>query len=270
MMHNKSSIRRRITFSVFSIIVFCVGMFSAYGQQMPKMKMKMDTSANKQEDMKDMQGQMMLPMAFFTHMGIPLNVGAYSLRLAALQTQYEGNSNTEFNFQFETGLTKTLGLFLGGEGLFKDPTLEAMFQFLVLKSKNGMNGFSPIVEFEFPLGKKSAEEEATPRVYTLVGFASTLSNAHLAFNQVLHYSPLEDLAEGSVSLVYKVSKRTFLVSEVSGLFEKDARPISNLLLGIKLKLNKNFLLGIAYQLPITVNREYDSQYVLQPNIMLQK
>ena len=199
-----------ILFQCSLFIGISLSTFSMYAQQMGSMKL--DTSATMHESMTNMRDQMMLPMSFFTHMGIPLNVGTYGLRVAVLQTQNEGKTNTQFNFQFETGLSKTVGLFLGGEGLFDDPTLEAMFQFLVLKSKNGMSGFSPIIEFEFPLGK-----EAKRSVYTLVGFASTLSNSHLAFNQVLHYSPLEDLAEGSASIVIKVSKRIFLVSEISGV-----------------------------------------------------
>ena len=47
--------------------------------------------------------------------------------------------------------------------------------------------------------------------------------------QVPHYSPLEDLAEGSASLVIKVSKRIFLVSEISGVTEKGERLIFNLI-----------------------------------------
>jgi len=198
-------------------------------------------------------------------MGIPLNVGTYGLRVAALPTNNNGKTNTEFDFQFETGLSKTVGLFIGGEGLFKDPTLETMVQFLVLKSKDGMSGLSPIIEFEFPLGK-----EATRRVYTLVGFASTISNSHLAINQVLHYSPLEDLEEGSISGVIKVSERIFLVTEIGGVIQKGEHPIFNLLGGVKVKLNKNFFLGFAYQLPLTSNRDYSSRYVFQPNMMLQK
>lgn len=68
-------------------------------------------------------------------MSMPLNVGTYGLRLAALQTQNGWKTNTQFNFQFETGLSKTVGLFLAGEELFYDTTLEAMVQFLVLKKK---------------------------------------------------------------------------------------------------------------------------------------
>lgn len=128
-----------------------------------------------------------------------------------------------------------------------------------------MNGISPIIEFEFPLGKN-----ATRRVYTLVGFASTFSNEHVAVNQVLHYSPLEDLAEGSVSVLVKVAKRVFLVSEISGVTQKNERPIFNLLTGIKFQITQKFFLGFAYQLPLTANRDYSSRYVIQPNMMFQK
>ena len=128
-----------------------------------------------------------------------------------------------------------------------------------------MNGISPIIEFEFPLAKN-----ATRKVYTLVGFASTFSNAQLAVNQVLHYSPLEDLAEGSISLLAKVSKRIFLVSEISGVVEKNENPIFNLLAGVKFQISQKFFLGIAYQLPPTANRNYSSQYILQPNMVFRK
>ncbi len=227
--------------------------------------MNKDTSRIKQEDMKDMQNQMMLPMSFFTHMGIPVDVGTYSLRVAALLDQNEGITTADFNFQFETGLSKTVGLFVGGEKLLDDTALEAMFQFLVFKSKNGMSGVSPIIEFEFQLG-----DEAPRLFYTLVGIAGTYSNSHLACNQVLHYSPLEDLVEGSVSIVIKVSKRIFLDSEISGVVGKGLRPIFNLLGGVKVKLNKNFLLGFAFQIPLTENRDYSSQYIFQPNVLLRK
>ena len=260
---NLFSSQKFLKFLLSGFLVLYINLFSAFGQQMPNMKM--DTATVKKEGMKDGQHQMMLPMPFFTHMGIPYAVGTYGLRLAVLPTVNEGKVNTEFNFQFETGLSKTVGLFIGGEGLFDDPTLEAMFQFLVWKSKNGMNGFSPIIEFEFPLGK-----EATRSVYTLVGFASTFSNSHVAFNQVLHYSPLEDLAEGSASILVKVSKRIFLVSEISGVVQKDELPIFNLLSVVKFQLNKIFLLGFAYQLPLTTNQDYSSRYVFQPNIVFQK
>ena len=262
-MTNNINSKRFLFLSMASMIIFMGSIFHAKGQQMPGMNM--DTSTTNHKNKNKMQDQMMLPMPFFTHMGIPFNVGSYGLRVAALRTKNEGLANSSYNFQFETGLSKTVGLFLGGENLFKDATLESMVQFLVWKSKNGMSGFSPIIEFEFPLGK-----EATRHVYTLVGFATTISNEHVAFNQVLHYSPIEDLEEGSASLVIKVSKRLFFVTELSGVVQKTESPVFNLLGGIKLKITNNFLLGFGYQLPLTTNRSYSQQYIFQPNILFQK
>lgn len=242
----------------FILICFCF-ITQAYSQNMPNMNI--DTTVIKKKKMIGMKETMMMPMPFFTHMAMPLKVGSFNLRAAVLPTRIDGTTTTEFNVQFSTGLSKTVGLFLGSEGSFEEPTLEAMFQFLVWKSENGMNAFSPIIEFEFPLAK-----EAERNVYTLVGFATTFSNSHVAFNQVLHYSPLEDLAEGSVSLVAKISNRIYFVTEISGVTQKGTRPIFNLLGGIKINIIKNFMIGIGYQHPLTTNREFTSQYIIQPDI----
>ncbi len=143
MIKNIYTSRRFRKFSLSSFIIFGISIFSAYSQQMQGMNM--DTTVVKKNDMKDMQNQMMLPMPFFTHMAMPLKVGSFNLRAALLPTQIDRKTNTEFNVQFTTGLSKTVGLFLGGSGAFDSPTLEAMVQFLVWKSKNGMNAFSPII-----------------------------------------------------------------------------------------------------------------------------
>ncbi len=254
-----NTVRKRLSFSFASLILLGISSFSAYSQQMSKMSM--DTPVIKQMGVKDMQNDEMLPMPFFTHMGMPLNVGSYNLRAAFLPTQNDGKTNAEYDIQFMTGLSKVVGLHIGAKGTFDNPTLEVMTQFLVWKSKNGMNGFSPLIEFEFPLGK-----DPKRRVYTLVGFSTTFSNSHVAFNQVLHYSPLEDLAEGSMSVVVKVSNRIFLVSEILGVTEKGVNPIFNLLGGIKIKVYKNLLVGLGYQHPITTNRDFSSQYIVQPDL----
>ncbi len=238
------------------LLIFTLSSLTS-AQDMPGMTMK-DTLKEKRNEKMAMNDEMMLPMPFFTHMGMPLAVGSYNLRLAALPTQIDGITKTEFNAQFMTGLSKTVGLMLGGSGSFDAPTLEVMFQFLTIKSKNGMNGFSPIIEFEFPLDK-----EAEHKVYTLVGFATTLSNSKVAFNQVLHYSPLEDLAEGSASVVVKITKNVFFVSELSGVTEKGQRPQFNLLGGLKIKVHQYLILGFGYQQPISSNKEFTSQYIFQ-------
>ena len=100
------SIRRVTTFSLSSIIVFGLSIFSAYSQQMPNMN---NDSANiKTSQMGDDEE---IAHPFFTHMGMPEAVGTYSLRTSALLTKpMDGKSKGDFAFHLETGLTKFVGL----------------------------------------------------------------------------------------------------------------------------------------------------------------
>ena len=74
------------------------------------------------------------------------------------------------------------------------------------------------------------------------------------------------MVDGSVAFVYKVSKKVFFVLEVLGEKMPDQQGIINLLGGVKVKINKNMLLGIGYQQPVTSNKEFSSQYFFQPDM----
>lgn len=255
MIKNLSSIRSFIKFSLSLIIVLGLNTFSGYSQQMPKMNT--DSTSDKKSQMNDDEE---IAHPFFSHMGMPEAVGTYSLRFAALATQMEATTKGDFAFHFETGLSKYIGLHIRNDRFLDNTHSEIMFQFAAIRSKDGMNGFSPIIEFEVPT-KKGAS-----RINTLVGFSTAFVTAHFAFNQVFHYDPREDMVEGSASLVYKVSKRIFLVAEIEGEKMPDEQAIFNLLGGVKIKLNNNFMLGIAYQQPVTANKGFSSQYIFQPDV----
>ena len=262
MIKNTSLIRRVINFSLSSFIIFGFSTFSAYSQQMPKMntdsaKVKYPKTNDKRSQMNDDEE---IAHPFFTHMGMPEAVGTYSLRLSALATRMDGNTKGDFAFHFETGLSKFIGLHIRNDRFLDNTHTEIMFQFAAIRSKDGMSGFSPIIEFEFPT-KKGAS-----RINTLVGFSTAIVRSRFAFNQVLHYNPREDMVDGSAALVYKQSKRVFFVVEVLGEKMPDEQAIINLLGGVKIVLNKNFILGIGYQQPVTTNREFSSQYIFQPDM----
>lgn len=110
MKNNISSIRRFINFSLSSFIIFCVSILSAHSQVMPKMNM--DTIADKQKDINDMKNMEMLPMPFFTHMGIPYDVGTYGLRIAALATKMKARQMQNLIFSLRPGFQKPLDYFL--------------------------------------------------------------------------------------------------------------------------------------------------------------
>jgi hypothetical protein len=225
---------------------------------------KMNTDSAKVKNADGKRSQMSddeeIAHPFFTHMGMPEAVGIYSLRLAALATRMDGNTKGDFAFHFETGLSKIVGLHIRNDRFLDNTHTEIMFQFAVIRSKDGMSGFSPIIEFEIPTKK------GVSRINTLVGFSTAFVGSRFAFNQVLHYNPREDMVDGSAALVYKLSKKMFFVVEILGEKESDQQAIINLLGGVKIRVSKNLLLGIGYQHPITSNKGFSAQYIFQPDI----
>ena len=229
--------------------------YSAHSQQMTTMNN--DSSSVKKQSM-NVEEEIAHP--FFTHMGMPEAVGTYSLRTAAVLTQMDGKSKADFAFHFETGLSKFVGLHIRNDRFLDNSHSEIMFQFAVIRSNDGMSGFSPLIEFEIPT-KKGAS-----RINTLVGFSSAIVRSRFSINQVVHYNPREDMLDGSVALVYKVSKRVFLVVEMLGNKMQNETAIINMMAGIKVKVYKNFVLGFGYQQPVSNNKDFSSQFVLQPDM----
>ena len=258
-----SLIPKFLQVSLSCLIALSLSTFSAYSQQMPKMNT--DSSSTKDKKTKNMDKpddnmEEEVAHPIYTHMGMPEAVGLYSLRLAALSTQIDGKTKADFAFHFETGLSKFVGLHIRNDRFLDNTHTEIMFQFAAIRSKDGMSGFSPIIEFEIPT-KKGAS-----RIHTLVGFSSAVARSRFAFNQVIHYNPREDMVDGSVALVYKAGKRIFLIVEILGEKMPDEQAIINLLVGVKVRVNKNLLLALGFQVPVSNNKEFSSQYIFQPDL----
>lgn len=54
--------------------------------------------------------------------------------------------------------------------------------------------------------------------------------------------------------------------EIAGEKMPDEQAIINLFRGLKFKINKNIMLGIGYQQPITTNKDFSSQYIFQQDM----
>ena len=245
---------------LFFFLVLNFSAFSTYSQEMQKMnndsiKVKSQEFENNKTEMEDEE----LPHPFFTHMGMPEAVGAYSLRVQALSTKMDGETKADFGFHLETGISKFVGLHIRNDRFLDNTHTEIMFQFAAIKSKDGMSGFSPIIEFEVPT-KKGAN-----RINTLVGFSTALVRSNFAINQVLHYNPREDMMDGSIAIVYKINKRIFFVVEILGEKMDQEQAVVNLLGGVKVRVYKYLTLGLGYQQPISANKDFTSQFVFQPS-----
>lgn len=216
----------------------------------------MNMGEQKQDTMKSMD----IAHPFFTHMGMPEGVGNYTLRLAGIATSDAGDTEGDFGFHLETGLSRTIGLHIRNERALTNPHTEIMFQFATSSSQDGMSGLSTFIEFEIPTHK------GENTVYTLVGFSTAWSTSRFALNQSLEYSPKEDAVEGSASAVAKIGERFFPVVEFISEAAKEALPLNTMLAGLKSRISKYVLLGVAYKMPVSHEKEFDSQLFVQTDI----
>ena len=201
-----------------------------------------------------------LPHAFFTHMGLPEGVGKFNLRVLALATRIDGETDGDFAFHLETGLTRYIGLHVRNDRTLDNEKTEAMFQFAAYVSKDGMSGFAPIIEFEIPT------KTGASRIGTLVGFTSSLGSQNWAFNQVVHYDPREDMVDASAAMVFKASRSIFPVLELLGEGGEGQTPAINCLAGVKVRLSDWLIGGVAFQFPLSKRRKMSSQLGFGPDI----
>lgn len=207
------------------------------------------------------KGEMEMPHAFFTHEGLPEGVGSYSLRVAALTTHVTGQNQGDFAFHLEMGLTKLIGLHIRNDRFLNSEKTEAMFQFAVITNKSGTNGFAPIIEFQFPT------HSGAGGIATETGFTTKFTGARSAFNQVLHYSPRENAADGSAGIVVKISDKVFPVVELLGAGGRNTSTVFNVLAGLKLRIRPWITVGIALMLPMTSARDFSSEGVFEPEFV---
>ena len=207
------------------------------------------------------EGGMEMPHAFFTHEGLPEGVGSYSLRVAALSTHLTGQNQGDFAFHLEMGLTKLIGLHIRNDRFLNSDKTEAMFQFAAITNKSGTNGFAPIIEFQFPT------HSGASGITTETGFTTKFTGARYAFNQVLHYSPRENAADGSAGLVVKISDKVFPVVELLGEGGRNMPTVFNVLAGLKFRVRPWITVGIALMLPLTSARDFASEGVFEPEFV---
>ena len=201
---------------------------------------------------------------FFTHEGLPDAVGTYSGRLSGLSTRADGQTEGDFAFHLETGLTDKLGLHIRSDQFLTERRSEVMLQYAWLKSADGESGFAPLVELEFPTRSGGGKARV------LVGFTSKLAQGNFVFNQVLHYNLSEKSVEASAGLVFRASDRIYPVLELLGEGGVGMPTVIELLGGVKYRLQGSTLLGVAYRRPITRARENSSQIVVQLEFMVGK
>lgn len=251
MHHSKCSVRPAIRPIAQALLALCTIALVCAARPASAQDGKMPLAAEKEAEE--------VPHPFFTHMGLPEGVGVYSLRVLGLASSADGRNAGDFAFHLETGITERIGLHIRNDRFRNNEKTEAMLQFAAYVSKDGMTGFAPLIEFEFPT-KKGAS-----RINSLVGFTTSTGTDSWAFNQVVHYDPREDMVDASVALVVKAGRFVSPVVELLGEGGEGQTSAVSVLAGIKVRVREGILLGFAYQLPITDRREFTRQAVFGPD-----
>jgi hypothetical protein len=267
--HLLQSGNRISSLTLFCLMVIAVFLQPAFCQSNDTMK-EMDMGGQTQEAIKSVEpnqakmnmdeGEMDIVHPFFTHMGMPEAVGHSALRLSGVATCEEGRTRGDAGFHLETGLAERIGLHIRNDRVSNNAHTEIMLQYAAIRSRDGMSGFSPFVEVEIPT------HEGERHTYALVGFSTMWSTHGFQFNQSLEYSPEEEALEGSFSMVGKVGQRLFPVVEFIMAAAEGAKPQNSMIGGLKYRINRNTVLGIGYQVPVTESKEFTNQVLLQMDL----
>ncbi len=193
---------------------------------------------------------------FVAHMGMPDEPGEISVRLMSVTERNLGLASGTYGFHVEAGIADRLGLHLRNDAIATHNNTELMLQYALLKS--GENGVALIGEIEFPTGPTTDNQNK---------YLSGLSFAYywdsiLSVNSVVHYNAPEKMAEWEIAFVGRMTEKMFPVLEFRGEAAKDMST-SHALLALKFKIPHGNAIGLAYQIPISINRDYDSQLITE-------
>ena len=217
-----------------------------------------DKVAADSTEMKSASDHHALVHPFLVHMGMPDGPGELSVRIFSVEERNAGVANGTYGFHFEAGLFDRLGLHLRNDAIRTHSNTEMMLQYAILRSADGKSGISVIGEVEFPTGN-TLENRSTGMFG--ISFAY-LWLPTFAVNSVVHYDQDEKMLEWEISFIGRLTEKIFPVLELSGE-TGDIMSLSTALFAWKFKIPNNNSLGVAYRVPISTMREFESQLMLQ-------
>lgn len=195
---------------------------------------------------------------FLAHMGMPDAAGELSVRILSVEERNNGMASGTYGFHIETGIVDRLGLHLRNDGVKTHTKTEMMLQYAVLRSDDKLSGISLVAEIEVPTGATSNN-----RIENMFGASfAYLWIPTLAVNSTVHYNSDDKKVEWEISFAGRLTEKIYPVLEFSGETDQEMSSRSALF-AWKFKIPNNNSLGLGYHIPITTEREFDSQLILQ-------
>jgi hypothetical protein len=213
-------------------------------------------TVNGQEAEKSGMGDMFVH-PFLTHMALPDPPGEMSLRVTPFQERYDGVVEQDLGLHLEAGLLRNLGIHIRSDGIKTSPYSEVMLMYSFLHDATYNNGLSVFGQISIPTGP--VESNALKYLFGLSGRLTIPKIMVMDAN--IHINLADKMAEYESSFIFKASKILYPELELRGEITEEATSLYSLF-GLKFRVADEIALGLGYQIPITNEREYDSQFLL--------
>jgi hypothetical protein len=213
-------------------------------------------TVNAQEEEKSGMDDMFVH-PFLAHMALPDNPGEMSLRVTPFQERFDGVIEQDLGLHLEAGLMRNLGIHIRSDGIKTSPYSEVMLMYSFLHDASMSNGMSVFGQISIPTGP--VESNALKYLFGLSGRLTIPKIMVMDAN--IHVNLADKMAEYESSFILKASEMIYPELELRGEITEEATSLYSLL-GLKFRVADKIALGLGYQIPITKEREYDSQFLL--------
>jgi len=191
---------------------------------------------------------------FLAHMALPDEPGEVSLRINPFQQRTGENIEQDIGVHLEAGLLPRFGLHFRSDAIKSAPYSEVMLMYALVQNETMSNGIGLFGQVSVPTGPiKSNTYKGLFGIsvrWTLNDFLVTDSN--------IHFDVKDEMQEFESALVFKASKTLYPIIEFHGELMKDSKVVSSLL-GFKFKAGNETAFGFGFQLPLTTDKEFDTQ-----------
>jgi len=194
---------------------------------------------------------------FLTHMALPDKPGEMSLRLTSFQQRKDSIVGQDMAIHIEAGLLPNLGIHIRSDGIKTSPYSEVMLMYSFLHDASLNNGLSFFGQVSIPTGP--AKSNALKYLFGLSGRLTYPKIVVVDAN--MHFNLADKMAEYESSFVFKASKMLYPELEFRGEITEKATSLYSLV-GLKFRIADETALGVGIQVPITKEREYDTQALL--------
>jgi hypothetical protein len=212
-------------------------------------------SAGQENENKEMGDMFVHP--FLTHMALSDKPGEVSLRFTPFQQRQDSVISNDLAIHIEAGLLPDLGIHIRSDGIKTSPYSEIMLMYSFMHDESLTQGLSVFGQVSIPTG--SVRSNALKYLF---GISARLTISKImVMDANMHVNLADKMAEYESSFVFKASQVFYPEFELRGEITGEATSLYSLA-GLKFRIADEIALGIGIQVPLSKEREYDTQALL--------